>query len=73
MKLLAKELKVPIILLQQVNRNVAGGSRDDSSFKELQLTDLRDSGTLEQDANKVFLLWNKEPEDDKEKTRHQRF
>lgn len=67
MKLLAKELKVPIILLQQVNRNVAGGSRDDSSFKELQLTDLRDSGTLEQDANKVFLLWNKEPEDDKEK------
>ena len=65
-KLLAMELKIPIVLLQQVNRNVASGSRDDSSFKELQVTDLRDSGTLEQDANKIFLLWNKKPETDEE-------
>lgn len=67
MKLLAKELKIPILLLQQVNRNMAAGHRDDSSFKPLQLTDLRDSGSLEQDANKVFLLWNKKPETDEEK------
>jgi len=66
-KLLAKELKIPMIILQQVNRNVAAGHRDDSSFKELQLTDLRDSGSLEQDANKVFLLWNKKPETEAEK------
>jgi replicative DNA helicase len=66
-KLLAKELHIPIILLQQVNRNAAAGARGDTSFKELQLTDLRDSGSLEQDANKVFLLWNQEAktEDDK--------
>lgn len=66
-KLLAMELKIPIILLQQVNRNAAAGSRDDSSFKELVLTDLRDSGSLEQDANKVFLLWNKKPENEEDK------
>ena len=66
-KLLAMELKIPIILLQQVNRNAAAGSREDSSFKELVLTDLRDSGSLEQDANKVFLLWNKKPENEEEK------
>jgi replicative DNA helicase len=66
-KLLAMELKIPIILIQQVNRNAAAGTRDDSSFKELQLTDLRDSGSLEQDANKVFLLWNAEPQTEKDK------
>lgn len=66
-KLLAMELKIPIVLIQQVNRNAAAGTRDDSSFKELQLTDLRDSGSLEQDANKVFLLWNLEPQSEKDK------
>lgn len=66
-KLLAKELKIPILLLQQVNRNMAAGHRDDSSFKPLQLTDLRDSGSLEQDANKVFLLWNQKPETEEDK------
>lgn len=67
LKLLAKELEIPIFALQQTSRSVAAGSREDASFKELQLTDLRDSGSLEQDANKVFLLWYKEPEDDLER------
>lgn len=66
-KRLAMELQIPIVLMQQVNRNVASGHREDSSFKELQLTDLRDSGSLEQDANKVFLLWNLKPETEKDK------
>jgi len=66
-KLLAKELKIPVILLQQVNREAAKSSREDSSFKELFITDLRDSGTLEQDADKVFLLYNQKPETEEEK------
>lgn len=61
-KLLAKEIQVPMFVLQQTSRAAAQGHRGNTSFKELQLTDLRDSGALEQDANKVFLLWNKEPE-----------
>lgn len=65
-KLLAKEIGVPMFVLQQTSRAAAQGHRGDTSFKELQLSDLRDSGALEQDANKVFLLWNKEPENEEE-------
>lgn len=70
MKLLAKELRIPIIALQQVNRAVSQGTREEASTRELQLTDLRDSGGLEQDANKVFLMWNKKAENDEEKKRY---
>lgn len=66
MKLMAKELDVVIILLQQVSRKMSQGKRTDASYEPLQLTDLRDSGTLEQDANKVFLLWNETPETEEE-------
>lgn len=71
LKMLAKELNLPIIALQQVNRAVTGSNREEASQKELQLTDLRDSGSLEQDANKVFLIWNKKPETELEKQRYQ--
>lgn len=66
LKLLAMELNIPIVALQQVSRAVSVGNRKDASYGELQLTDLRESGSLEQDANKVFLLWNQEPKDEKE-------
>ena len=65
-KLLAKELEVPMFVLQQTSRAAAQGHRGNTGFKPLQLTDLRDSGALEQDADKVFLLWNKEPETEEE-------
>ena len=66
MKLLAKELDIVLILLQQVSRKAAT-DRKDAAYKPLVLTDLRDSGSLEQDANKVFLFWNKEPENEIER------
>lgn len=52
LKLTAKELNVPIILLAQLSRNVEnrGGS------KKPILADLRDSGEIEQDADVVLLL-----------------
>lgn len=50
-KSLAMELKVPILLLSQLNR--ASASR--SNFLP-RLTDLRDSGSIEQDADVVLLL-----------------
>lgn len=64
LKLLAMELGVPIIAAQQVSRNMTHGTRTKAEYIPLQLTDLRDSGSLEQDANKVLLLWNDEPETD---------
>jgi len=51
LKLLAKEIEIPILCLSQLNRNVS--YRPDT---EPALSDLRDSGAIEQDANIVILL-----------------
>lgn len=72
LKLLAMELGVPIVAAQQVSRNMTHGTRTKAEYIPLQLTDLRDSGSLEQDANKVFLLWNSEPETDAEEDKLQK-
>lgn len=50
-KMLANELEVPIVALSQLNR--AAAARTD---RRPQLQDLRESGSLEQDANIVCLI-----------------
>lgn len=57
-KALAKELKIPIIVLAQLNRNPE--SRTGESKGRPRLSDLRESGSIEQDADLVGLLVREE-------------
>jgi replicative DNA helicase len=50
MKAMAKELNVPVIVLSQLNR---AGEKEN---RQPKLADLRDSGSIEQDADTVFML-----------------
>jgi replicative DNA helicase len=60
-KALAKELKVPVIVLSQLNREL----EKDKSRKP-RLSDLRESGAIEQDADLVGLLYKPNAGDDED-------
>ena len=56
LKNLARELKIPILTISQLSRAVEqrGGQ------KKPQLADLRESGSIEQDADVVMFIWREE-------------
>lgn len=59
LKALAKELRVPIIVLSQLNRNIESGG-----WRRPRLSDIRESGSVEQDADTVGFLYKPQTDDE---------
>lgn len=57
LKTVALQLNVPVVALCQLNREIEGRNRN--SLKP-QLSDLRDSGRIEEEADEILFLWTEE-------------
>ena len=60
LKAIARELEVPVVALSQLSRQI------ETRGTEPTLSDLRDSGALEADADLVMFLWQKDQQDRKD-------
>ncbi len=68
LKMMAKDLKIPVVTCSQLSRGVAKNANGDH---RPQMTDLRESGTIEQDADIVLMLhredyYNNNPDEEKD-------
>lgn len=68
LKMMAKDLDIPVITCSQLSRGVAKNANGDH---RPQMTDLRESGTIEQDADIVLMLhredyYNNNPDEEKD-------
>ncbi len=66
LKMMAKELQVPVILCSQLSR---ANEKSTGGQRRPQASDLRDSGSIEQDADMILLLYNPDHNDPDLKSR----
>ena len=64
LKSIARELQVPVVALSQLSRQI------ETRGTEPMLSDLRESGALEADADLVMFLWQKSAEDRRDRIVH---
>ena len=62
LKSIAMEMKIPVVVLVQLNRESAG-----KEGKEPTMAEIRESGDIEQDASVVILMWDKDTEPPKKR------
>lgn len=65
LKLLARDLNIPVLVLSQLSRNVEA-----RNVKRPRLSDLRDCGSLEEDADLVLLLYREDYYDPDTENKH---
>lgn len=66
LKMMAKELNVPVILCSQLSR---ANEKSTGGQRRPQASDLRDSGSIEQDADMILLLYNPDHNDPDQKSK----
>ena len=62
LKAIAKEFNIPVIALSQLNR-----ASEMNKDKEPMMSELRESGDIEQDASVILMMWNPNIDDSSEK------
>lgn len=61
LKILAGELRVPILVGAQLSREVEKRAEKEHGDKEPKMADLRESGAIENDADAIIFLWRNNP------------